>query len=118
MLKLIHFCGVWIKIDSIIPYLCISLPEIFVINVVAERKRERERANERARERERDQWVRGLTRKDRTSVDLAFFLVPILIQSCVIVTRCTLLYHLYIMLERKKQKEIEDYIFSIDPKMW
>lgn len=46
----------------------------------------------------------------------AYFCVPILIQTRVTVTQYTLLYHLYIMLVRKKQKEIEDYIFSIDPK--
>jgi len=49
--------------------------------------------------------------------------VSILIQSCITVTRCThtLLYHLYIILEREEQKKKRtnrDYIFSINPKTW
>lgn len=58
------------------------------------------------------------------SFETAEIYVSVLIQSCITVTRCThtLLYHLYIMLERKEQKKKKrtnrDYIFSIDPKTW
>lgn len=107
MLKLIRFCAVWIKIRILLllfdnrAFFCTFCDKHSFCGT-----------SKCSSIREED--TNFLQKKKKINI----FEVPILIQTCVTVTQCTLLYHLYIMLVRKKQKEIEDYIFSIDPKMW